>query len=91
MRTGRWVWRVAARFGYGYGMGKRRTTVPETRLSTLDQWEGLWVAVKDGVVIAAAHSSRDLVPELRKMGVKGEGAVAQFVTPRSGTIMIGVG
>jgi len=51
----------------------------------------MWVAVKDGEVIAAAHNSRDLVPEVRSKGEKGRGAVAQFVPHRSDDIMIGVG
>jgi helix-turn-helix protein len=64
---------------------------PERRLADLDAWVGCWVAVKDGRVIAAASNSRDLVPELRKLGPEAEGAVAQFVTPPSDEIMVGVG
>ena len=86
------LWRIARRNGYGRGMGARPERMePERRLPDLDRWEGLWVAVKDGEVIAAAGSSRELVPELRKLGKKGEGAVAQYVSPRSDTIVIGVG
>ena len=51
----------------------------------------MWVAVKDGEVIAAAYNSRDLVPEVRKLGEAGHGAVAQFVPPHSDEIVIGVG
>lgn len=74
----------------------RRTTErvamePERRLPELDQWAGLWVAVKDGKVIAAAHNSRDLVPKLVEMGPAGKGAVAQFVPHPSDTIVVGVG
>jgi len=51
----------------------------------------MWVAIKDGEVIAAAHNSRDLVPAVRSKGAKGEGAVAQFVPRRTDDIVIGVG
>jgi hypothetical protein len=84
------VWRVAQRFRTLRGMGSIRME-PERRLGALDQWVGCWVAVKDGRVVAAAHNSRDLVPELRKLGSEAEGAVAQYVTPHSDAIMIGVG
>jgi Family of unknown function (DUF5678) len=70
---------------------ERRALEPDRRLPDLDRWEGLWVAVKDGKVIAAAHSSRELVPKLVEMGPAGHGAVAQFVPPRSDTIVVGVG
>jgi hypothetical protein len=51
----------------------------------------MWVAVKDGKVIAAAHNSRDLVPMVKELGEAGHGAVAQFVPPRTDEIVIGVG
>jgi hypothetical protein len=51
----------------------------------------MWVAVKDGEVIAAAYNSRELVPMLVAMGPAGRGAVAQYVPHHSDTITIGVG
>jgi hypothetical protein len=51
----------------------------------------MWVAVKDGKVIAAAHNSRDLVPMVRELEAAGRGAVAQFVSSHSDEIVIGVG
>jgi hypothetical protein len=39
----------------------------------------MWVAVKDGEVIAAAYNSRELVPKLVAMGERGQRAVVQFV------------
>jgi len=83
-------WRVMHWVRYSRGMTTQRME-PERRLADLDAWIGCWVAVKDGQVIAAAHNSRDLVPELRKLGPEAEGAVAQFVTPPSDEIMVGVG
>jgi hypothetical protein len=88
-------WRVVSQLGYRNGMRRRSARPermePERRLSVLDDWAGMWVAVKDGKVIAAAHNSRDLVPELEKLGREGKGAVAQYVPYPSDSIMIGVG
>lgn len=87
-------WRVGVRILYLCGMGKRssRREIRPVRLPAgLERWEGLWVAVKDGDVVAAAHNSRDLVVEVRKLGRAGDGAVAQFVPPYSEEIVIGVG
>lgn len=86
-----WTWRVGWPRRYLRGMTKPRRLEPERRLAALDGWEGKWVAVKDGKVIAAAHNSRDLVPKLVEMGEKGRGAVAQYVPPQSDVIVIGVG
>jgi hypothetical protein len=74
-------------------MGKqaRRKVEPERRPAGIDRWAGLWVAIKDGKVIAASENSRDLVAEVRSKGPAGEGAVAQYVPQRSDDIMIGVG
>ena len=88
------IGRVCESWLYSRGMGKRRkpqTVELERRPEGIDRWAGMWVAVKDGKVIAAAHNSRDLVPEVRSMGEAGRGAVAQFVPHRSDDIMIGVG
>jgi len=51
----------------------------------------MWIAVKDGEVIAAAYDSRDLVPMVRQLGEAGRGAVAQFVPPHTDEIVIGAG
>jgi hypothetical protein len=88
------LWRVTWRVAYLCGMGSRRRkrhVEPERALPGLDQWSGMWVAVKDGKVIAAAHNSRDLVPMVRKLGEAGRGAVAQFVSPHTDEIVIGMG
>ena len=61
------------------------------RLKELDRWVGLWVAVKDGQVVAAAGTSVELVPMVKALGPSGEGAVAHFVPEPSDEIMIGVG
>jgi hypothetical protein len=89
-RSWRVAWRVAYRRGMRFGRRTRRVE-PERALPGLDQWSGMWIAVKDGKVIAAAHNSRDLVPMVRQLGEAGRGAVAQFVPPHTDEIVIGVG
>lgn len=89
-------WRVARQLAYRCGMrrGRRHEPMePERRLPELDQWIGLWVAVKDGKVIAAAPSSLELVEALHKLRPvgAGKGAVAQYVPEPTDRIMIGVG
>jgi len=88
------LWRGAKSLLYFRGMGRRRPPreiEPERLLPGLEQWAGLWVAIKDGKVVAAAGSSRELVAEVRKLGAAGEGSVAQYVAPYSEEIVIGVG
>lgn len=88
------LWRVLSPLAYFRGMATRRgrrRAEPERALPGLDQWSGMWVAVKDGKVIAAAHNSRDLVPMVRELGEAGKGAVAQFVPPHTDEIVVGVG
>lgn len=79
---------------YGHGMGLARSggpLAPVRRPADLDNFEGKWVAVRDGEVIAVADTSRALVYEVRKLGSWGEGAVAQFVSPPESSFMVGVG
>lgn len=73
------------------GLGSGARVAPERRLPQLDQWVGCWVAVKDGEVVTAAHSSHELVLRVRELGDKAKGAVAQFVPEPSDDIVIGVG
>ena len=89
-------WRVARQYAYRCGMGRarrREPMEPERRLPELDNWVGLWVAVKDGKVIAAAPTSLELVDALHKLrpAGAGKGAVAQYVPEPTDRIMIGVG
>jgi hypothetical protein len=88
------LWRARSPLAYFRRMAARRgrrRVDPERALPGLDQWSGMWVAVKDGKVIAAAHNSRDLVPMVRELGEAGRGAVAQFVPPHTDEIVVGVG
>jgi len=88
------LWRVARQSLYRRGMRSRREPMePERRLPELDRYVGLWVAVKDGKVVAAASTSLELVDALHKLRPvgAGRGAVAQYVPRPSEQIMIGVG
>ena len=78
---------------YAHAMGHKHQSRngPEPRLADIDRWVGMWIAVKDSEVIAAAYNSRDLVPKVRALGPRGDGAVAQFVPQRTDDIVIGVG
>lgn len=82
--------RVVNRSGYSRAMSPRKVE-PIRRDPKLDHWVGMWIAVKDGEVIAAAHNSNELVRMVIEMGPKGAGAVAQFVPQRQDSIIIGVG
>jgi hypothetical protein len=73
------------------GLGKGSRVEPERRLPELDNWIGCWVAVKAGHVVAASHTSQELVARVKSMGKDAEGAVAQFVPEPSDDIVIGVG
>ena len=64
---------------------------PERQPESLRKWEGHWVALKDGQVVAAAHNPRELAATLHAMGSSAEGAVARFVPVPSDVIVIGVG
>lgn len=81
---------VVKRSGYSRGMSPRNVE-PIRRDSGLDRWIGMWIAVKDGEVVAAAHNSNELVKMVIEMGPSGTGAVAQFVPRRQDSIVIGVG
>ncbi len=73
------------------GLGAGSRVEPERRLPELDKWVGCWVAVKDGQVVAAASTSRELVRHVKELGERARGAVAQFVPMPSDDIVIGVG
>lgn len=66
-----------------------KTPVPY--LEEKDRYQNLWVAVKDGRIIAVAETSRALVYELHKLGPRGEDAVAEYVRPASAAYIVGVG
>jgi hypothetical protein len=74
------------------GPSRERPPVePVRHLAALDRYEGMWVAVRDGEIIEAARSSRELVSRLQALGPRGQGATAQFVPPKSEAYRVGVG
>ena len=69
-----------------------RSLDPIRRLPDLDRWTGMWVAIKDGSVIAAEETSRALAYRLRQMGPPAAGAVTEFVRPgHEDSYAVGVG
>jgi hypothetical protein len=88
------LWRKNPRSNYPEPMGVARQgdpLPPVRHLSALDGYEGMWVAVKAGEVVASAPSSRELVLRLKDMGASGKGAVAQYVPKPTESFMVGVG
>lgn len=85
--------RAGSRPGYGSGMGVRAGSrmEPERRLPELDGWLGSWVAIKAGLVVAAAPTSGELVVRVREQGSIAAGAVAQFSPEPTDDIVIGLG
>ncbi len=57
----------------------------------LDRYEGLWVAVQGGRVIAAAATTRELVYSLAKIGPRAKGATLQRVPRRADGLVVGMG
>ena len=62
---------------------------PEPHLAALDEYEGLWVAVKDRHVVAKARTSKELAFELHQKGITG--ATIQFVSPPTYAERVGLG
>lgn len=57
--------------------------------SGLEEFAGKWVALVDGEVVAAADTSRDLVYDMRKRGIRG--ATVQYVPLPSRGVKVGLG
>ena len=64
---------------------------PQPFLEAKAPFEGMWVAVHNGKVVAAEHSSRELVFRLQKMGPSVSDAVIEYVRPASDGYIVGVG
>lgn len=65
---------------------------PVPRLPELDAYFGMWVAVKDGKVIAADETSRGLAFRLHEMDDVGRrGAVIEYVRPSTDGYVVGAG
>ncbi len=68
-----------------------RQIPPVERPVGIEQYEGRWVAVLHGEVIASALDDRALARELRLLGPDAQDAVMQFVRPPVAGYIIGVG
>ena len=64
---------------------------PTHRPTALAGYEGLWVALLNGEVIASAETSRDLAAVLRSMGSQTQDSVMQYVRPPVSGYVVGVG
>jgi hypothetical protein len=69
-----------------------RRVAPEPRPAELDGFDGKWVAVAGGVVIAAADTSHNLALQLHQMDHRRrERVVVEYVRPASDSYIVGVG
>ena len=57
----------------------------------IEQYEGQWVAVLRGKIVASAQTDRELARKLRLLGSDGQEAVMRFVRPPMSGYIIGVG
>lgn len=64
---------------------------PVPRPAFLDPFEGRWVAVKAGAVIADGPTSSSLIPMLRAMGPDASDAVVEYVPPPTTSYRVGAG
>ncbi len=90
------IWRIVVAAPYASVMGiarrdRGRRYSPIALPSALAMYEGLWVAVLDGKIVAAASTSRDLVRDLAKLGPDGRGATMQRVPAAERGLMVGLG
>jgi hypothetical protein len=68
-----------------------RKIAPVRAPDDLQEFVGMWVAVKNRKVIAHASSARELATQLRSMGSARRGAVAQFVPEPAEAFRVGLG
>lgn len=92
-------WDVARRVGLTSAYRRLMAIArrPERRLAPieatigLEKYEGLWIAVKDERVVAAAETTRELVYALAKIGPSAEGATMQRVPKPENGLLVGLG
>ena len=69
-----------------------RTAAPLRRLASLDGYAGMWVAVADGEVVAAAKTSHQLALNLHNMDHRRRArTVIEYVRPAAESYIVGVG
>jgi hypothetical protein len=73
-------------------MAARSQVAPLPRPAMLDRFEGMWVAVAGGEVVAAAETSHQLALQLHEMDHrKRQNVVVEFVRPTTDSYIVGVG
>lgn len=88
------LWRRVNRASYPPAMGiaRRGTPQPAEPPADLARFYGLWVAVRDGKVLAAAETPKQLVYEMSKLSPSDRReAVMQKAHPPTGAVVIGMG
>lgn len=85
------LWSRRTRPGYGSNVSPMRPRVaPIPRPEGLDRYEGMWVAVIDGEVADAAHTSHQLALQLHKMDHRRrERVVIEYVRPTGDAYIVG--
>lgn len=77
--------------GTGKNLGMDRVA-PVPRPPALDGYEGMWVAVIDGMVVLAAKTSHELALRLHDMDHRRRSRlVVQYVRPQVDSYIVGVG
>ena len=89
-RRTRWLFSRARRYR---GLVKPATKIaPVPRPSKLDEFEGMWVAVANGEVVAVGRTSDELALRLLAVDVRrSRDAVVEYVRPGSDAYIVGVG
>lgn len=80
--------------GYDPAVDERtpRGVAPLPRPEELQRFEGMWVAVVDGQVVLAEHTSHKLALRLHEMDHrKRQKAVVEYVRPAGNAYIVGVG
>lgn len=82
----------ASRRGERYRRAMVPRVAPLPRAENLDTFEGMWVAIIDGEVVAAEHTSHALARKLHDMDHrKRDKAVIEFVRPTTDSYIVGAG
>lgn len=88
------VWWSRLRNGYRAHVAepRRRPVPPLPRPAQLDRFDGMWVAVADGKVVAAADTSHHLALKLHDMDHrKRRRVVIEYVRPTTDSYIVGTG
>jgi hypothetical protein len=88
------LWRASVDDGYlgDVGVARRSNRVdPVPRPEVLDEYQGEWVALLEGQVIAHSVSSREVVRQLKRLGSRGEDAVLMRSAAPSDALAVGLG